>query len=388
MRFFSVFLCFFSLSVQAACPTWPLVIAHRGASGNYPEHSEIAYWQAMLQGADFIEADLVPTKDGVLISRHENELSQSTNIADLPQFADRKTSKKIDGVMVDGWFSEDFTLAELRQVRLRESKPLIRPANRQHNDQYGILTLAEVMQLVQRFELQYGRKVGLYLETKHPTYFLSEGRLLGGQLINRNISEQLLQQLASWQQTQSYPIYIQSFEISNLWWMRQQGLQQYQVDAKLVQLIGDISGTALYPQSNFAEPWDLVSRPASTQMLIQQQALLGQTGFHYGTLITPDGLKFISQYADGVGPWKEQWYPLNIPLVSASQLKLYGLQLHPYTFRAEAEFLPGNFATLQDELQQRYQQDVDGVFTDFTAIAVKARAETCAAKSMTKQKVH
>lgn len=388
MRFFSVFLLFFSLSSQAACTTWPLVIAHRGASGDYPEHSEIAYWQAMLQGADFIEADLVPTKDGVLISRHENELSQSTNIADLAQFTDRKTSKKVDGVMVEGWFSEDFTLAELRQVKLRESKPLIRPANRLHNDQYGILTLAEVMQLVQRFEQQHGRKVGLYLETKHPTYFLSEGRLLGGELINQNISKQLLQQLGTWQQTQNNPIFIQSFEISNLWWMRQQGLQRYQVNAKLVQLIGDLSGTALYPKSNFAEPWDLVSRPASTQLLIQQQAFLGQAGFHYGTLITSAGMKFLSQYADGIGPWKEQWYPQDSPLFTASQLKSYGLQVHPYTFRAEAEFFPGNFATLKDELQQRYQQDVDGVFTDFTAIAVKARAETCSAKSMIKQKPH
>ncbi|WP_430455544.1 glycerophosphodiester phosphodiesterase family protein [Rheinheimera sp.] len=381
MRFSCVFL-LFSLSSQAACPAWPLVIAHRGASGDYPEHSEIAYWQAMLQGADFIEADLVPTKDGVLISRHENELSQSTNIAELPQFAERKTRKKVDGVMVEGWFSEDFTLAELRQIKLRESKPLIRPANRLYNDQYGILTLAEVMQLVQRFEQQHGRKVGLYLETKHPTFFLAEGRLLDGHQINRNISEQLLQQLSVWQQTQHNPVYIQSFEISNLWWMRQQGLQKYQVNAKLVQLIGDISGTALYPKSNFAEPWDLVSRPASTQALLhQQQDFIGKAGFHYGALITPAGLTFLSQYVDGIGPWKEQWFAKDKTPASPQQLKSYGLQLHPYTFRAETEFLPTTFATLKDELQQRYQQGVDGVFTDFTAIAVKTRTETCALKS-------
>lgn len=383
---FSLFLLLLSLSSQAACPAWPLIIAHRGASGDYPEHSEIAYWQAMLQGADFIEADLVPTKDGVLISRHENELSQSTNIAELPQFANRKTSKKVDGVMVEGWFSEDFTLAELRNVKLRESKPLIRPASRRHNDQYGILTLAEVMQLVQRFEQQHGRKVGLYLETKHPTYFLAEGRLQDGHQINRNISEQLLKQLSVWQQTQHNPVYIQSFEISNLWWMRQEGLKRYQVKAKLVQLIGDISGTALYPKSNFAEPWDLVSRPASMQALLhQQQNFLGQAGFHYGALITPAGLTFLSQYADGIGPWKEQWFSQNLALVTAQQIKSYGLQLHPYTFRAEPEFLPEGVATLKDELQQRYQQGVDGVFTDFTDIAVKTRSETCTVKSMPKQ---
>ncbi|MDZ7869642.1 MAG: hypothetical protein U5L02_10700 [Rheinheimera sp.] len=157
----------------------------------------------------------------------------------------------------------------------------------------------------------------------------------------------------------------------------------------MVQLIGDISGTALYPKSNFAEPWDLLSRPPATQKLVHQKPdLFGQSGFHYGTFITPAGLTFLSQYADGIGPWKEQWYSQNTSRLSAAQLKPYGLQIHPYTFRAEAEFLPVGFATLQDELRHRYQQGIDGVFTDFTGIAVKARAETCALKSMTRQTPH
>jgi len=389
MRICWILLLLISLDVVGACPVWPQVIAHRGASGDYPEHSEIAYWQAMLQGADFIEADLVPTKDGVLISRHENELSQSTNVAELQQFSDRKSRKFIDGMEVTGWFSEDFTLAELRALRLRESKPDLRPASKAFNDQYGILTLAEVMQLVLRFEQQSGRKVGLYLETKHPSYFQYEGRSINGTAIHTDTSVLLLQQLGRWQQNNDHPVYIQSFEINNLWWMRQQGLQQYQVKAQLVQLIGDISGTALYPKSNFAEPWDLLSG-AAPQWPKEYQALLSKQGFHYGDLLTPAGLAFLAQYADGIGPWKEQWYTKQKssqqPRFSATQLKPYHLQVHPYTFRAEAAFLPAGVATLNAELQHIYQQGVDGVFTDFTGIAVTTRAETCAIKSMTKQK--
>lgn len=373
-----------SLNAVAQCPVWPTVIAHRGASGHYPEHSEIAYWQAMQQGADFIEADLVPTKDGVLVSRHENELSQSTNVAVLPQFAARQTTKVVDGIAVRGWFSEDFTLAELRELKLRESKPQVRVSNTRFNDQFGILTLAEVMQLVLRFEQQTGRKVGLYLETKHPTYFRADGRYLNGQPIDTDTSVLLLQQLGQWQQQHQHPIYIQSFEISNLWWMRQQGLQQYQVSAQLVQLIGDISGSALFPQSNFAEPWDVISRVAPKLPLpAEYRTLLEKTGFHYGDLFSPAGLAFLSQYANGIGPWKDQWYQQAQPLLSAAQLKAARLLVHPYTFRAEKEFLPATIATLNAELKLRYQQGVDGVFTDFTEIAVQARNETCLDKSMT-----
>jgi glycerophosphoryl diester phosphodiesterase len=386
MRVCWFFLCLFSLNTLAACPVWPLVIAHRGASGEYPEHSATAYWQAMVQGADYIEADLVLSRDGVLISRHENELSNSTNVAELPQFAARKVTKVVDGVQVTGWFSEDFSLAELRQLRLRESKPALRPASARYNDQYGILTLAEVMELVLRFEQESGRQVGLYLETKHPSYFLHEGRYLDGALIRRDISVLLLRQLGRWQQQYHYPVYIQSFEITNLWWMRQQGLQQYQVNAQLVQLLGDISGTALYPASNFAEPWDLRNSGNLALLPAEAKALLQKNGFHYGDLLTPAGLQLISQYADGIGPWKEQWYAQQQPLLSPTQLKAHRLQLHPYTFRAETPFLPVGVPTLTAELQQRYQQGVDGVFTDFTALAVQSREETCGVKSMTNQR--
>lgn len=373
-RISAVFLLVSSVA-QAACPVWPLVIAHRGASGYYPEHTEAAYWQAMLQGADFIEADLVPTRDGVLISRHENELSQSTNVAVLPQFAGRKTRKMLDGVMTEGWFSEDFTLAEIRQLKARESKPVVRPNNVLKNDQYGILTLAEMFNLVERFEQQHGRKVGLYLETKHPTYFRIEGKTLDGKRIAADTSRQLLQQLAQWPQHDHYPIMIQSFEISNLWWMRQQGLAQYRINAKLIQLIGDISGRALYPASNFAQPWDLVG--AGQDNSRQLSPVLQKADFHYGDLFSPQGLQFLQSYADGIGPWKDQWYGEDLSFRQAvGQLPAH-LQVHPYTFRAETEFLPPRVASLQAELTQRFSEGVDAVFTDFTDIAVKTRGATC-----------
>ncbi|WP_051685671.1 glycerophosphodiester phosphodiesterase family protein [Rheinheimera texasensis] len=361
--------------VSAACPVWPLVIAHRGASGDYPEHTAIAYWQAMQQGADFIEADLVPTKDGVLISRHENELSQSTNVATISQFANRKSKKVVDGLAVEGWFAEDFTLAEIRMLRARESKPELRPDSAAHNDHYPLVTLAEIIELVERFEQQSGRRVGLYLETKHPTYFRVEGRHQDGKLINQDTSVMLLQQLAQWQRQADYPVYIQSFEISNLWWIRQQGLKQYRVSAALIQLLGDISGNSLYPASNFAEPWDLVGQTAAEARKINP--VLQLPAFHYGKLLTSEGQQFLQSYADGIGPWKEQWFSPNQPqrllfLQSKSPLKV-----HPYTFRAEKTFLPSGVTDLNTELRQVFQQGIDGVFTDFTAIAVQSRAQTC-----------
>lgn len=375
MRSFAAFFILFCAEVGAACPVWPLIIAHRGASGSYPEHTEIAYWQAMQQGADYIEADLVVTKDGVLISRHENELSQSTNVAALPQFSSRKTTKRVDGIEVTGWFSEDFTLAEIRLLKARESKPAIRAANTRYNDQFGILTLAEVMQLVERYQQSSGRIIGLYLETKHPTYFQAEGHFADGQPISMDISKLLLQQLSQWQRHASNPVFIQSFEISNLWWMRQQGLAQYQVRAKLVQLIGDMSGSALFPASNFAQPWDLVG--VRNKQVIGISPLLQRPGFHYGDFMTPAGLDFLASYVDGIGPWKEQWYQYDQPLIHFAKTTELKLQVHPYTFRAEASYVPATFSGFQAELQQRYQQGVNGVFADQTAEAVAVRQAIC-----------
>jgi glycerophosphoryl diester phosphodiesterase len=199
--------------------------------------------------------------------------------------------------------------------------------------------------------------------------------LQSGQLIGIDISESLLQQLSQWQLSAKNPVYIQSFEVSNLWWMRQHGLSRYQVSAQLVQLIGDISGTALYPASNFAQPWDLVhGKPVHG---LQMHSILQRERFHYGDLLTDAGLQFLASYVDGIGPWKEQWYQHNAPMIPIDVTRQLKLKVHPYTFRAEANFLPKDVVDLNTELQQRFRQGVDGVFTDHIRIALEARQAVC-----------
>ncbi|HZN25274.1 MAG TPA: glycerophosphodiester phosphodiesterase family protein, partial [Burkholderiales bacterium] len=164
----------------------PLVIGHRGASGYVPEHTLAAYAMAILQGADYVEPDLVITKDGVLVARHENEIGGTTDIAARPEFASRKTTKMIDGVKIEGWFTEDFTLAELKTLRAKERIPQVRPANTRFDGMFEIPTLEEVLALVQSFNeqrrsLAHGKEmrnvkvIGVYPETKHPTYFQQIG---------------------------------------------------------------------------------------------------------------------------------------------------------------------------------------------------------------------
>jgi len=147
----------------------PIVIAHRGASGHRPEHTLAAYSLAIEQGADYIEPDLVLTKDGILVVRHENEISGTTNVADHPEFAARKTTKTIDGQEMSGWFTEDFTLAELQTLRAKERLPELRPANTEYDGKYPIPTLEEVLQLLKAHEQKYGKRIGIYQETKHPS---------------------------------------------------------------------------------------------------------------------------------------------------------------------------------------------------------------------------
>lgn len=365
------------------CPSWPLVIAHRGDSGNRPEHTASAYWRAMQQGADFIEVDLVLSKDGVLVSRHENELDVSTNVADLPAFAGRKTSKMIDGVSVTGWFSEDFTLAELRQLKARESKPQVRPANRQFNDSEGLLTFAEVLNLLQRFEQQTGRAVGLYVETKHPSYFARYGRTSEQQLIARDLTIEMLKVLAPWQQQNRQPVFIQSFEISNLVWLRQHGLQQYQVNAKLIQLIGDISGKQPADSIDFAVPADIQQNGLRALKGLQVPPAWQNKGqqLDYSQLVSTEGLAVLSQYADGIGPWKDQWFSRHGTNVVATHrhavLAAHRLLLHPYTYRAEPVFLPAGVSDLAAELQAAFAAGVDGVFTDHPAQALTMRQHLC-----------
>ncbi|MGI8530004.1 MAG: glycerophosphodiester phosphodiesterase [Geodermatophilaceae bacterium] len=320
----------------------PLVIAHRGASGYRPEHTLAAYDLAIRMGADYIEPDLVSTKDGVLVARHENEISTTTDVADRPVFANRRTTKIVDGVSFTGWFTEDFTLAELKQLRAKERLPDIRPNNTIYDGRFRIPTLQEIIDLAVRY------RVGIYPETKHPTYFDSIGLSLEEPLVatlranglNRPDSE----------------VFIQSFETTNLRQLNRV------IDVPLVQLIG---GTGA--------PYDLVAAGSALT---------------YDDLATPAGLRRIAGYADGIGPDKNRIVPRDAagfllePTALVDNAHRAGLLVHPYTFRAENTFLPADFRIGTDparygdiaaEYELFFSLGVDGVFADQPDIAVYAR---------------
>ena len=307
-----------------------IVIAHRGASGERPEHTIAAYELAIAQGADFIEPDLVPTKDGVLVARHENEISGTTDVADKPEFAARKATRTIDGQQVTGWFTEDFTLVELKTLRAKERLPMLRPDNKAYDGKFEIPTLAEVIALAQ------AKGVGIYPETKHPSYFASIGRPLEARLV-----DQL--KAAGWSK-RSDPVFIQSFEVNNLKALRKL------TDLKLVQLM-DKDGV----------PAD----GAATS---------------YAAMRTPESLRAIAGYADGIGPAKDA---VSAELVSAAHAA--GLKVHPWTFRAENYFLPlrrksgidpRKQGDLAGEIADYLAMGVDGVFSDHPAIAVQTVGKT------------
>lgn len=313
----------------------PIVIAHRGASGYRPDHTLAAYELAIALGADYIEPDLVSTSDGVLIARHENALAifnpsteqlieATTNITDLPQFSDRLTTKLIDGKPLTGWFTEDFTAQEIRTyIRTRERIPQIRPQNIQYNDQFVIPTLQEIIDLAQQ------KNIGLYPETKHPSYFTSLGL---------SLEESLVKILAVNGYTQENdPIFIQSFEVSNL-----QKLKTL-TPLPLVQLISD--------QGN---PFD---RP----------------DLSYKEMINISGLKQIATYANAIGLNKSIIISNDDLIQNAHQV---GLKVHAYTFRNEDVFLP-NHLQRNPEAEYRifYQMGIDGVFSDYPDTAIQVRSE-------------
>jgi glycerophosphoryl diester phosphodiesterase len=327
----------------------PIVIGHRGASGYRPEHTLASYRLAIEMGADYIEPDLVSTKDHVLVARHENNITATTDVADHPEFADRKTTKVIDGVSITGWFTEDFTLAELRTLRAKERLPDIRPANTAFDGLYQIPTFQEVIDLAKR------RHVGIYPETKHPTYFRSIGLPL---------EEPLVQALrANGYRGRNAPVFIQSFEVGNL-----QRLNRM-TNVPLVQLI-DATG----------KPYDfVVSGDPRT----------------YADLITPAGLAEIATYADGIGPNKDLIVPrdaqnrLTSPTTLVRDAHRAGLLVHPWTFRRENTFLPEDFrqgnpaspvylqatGDFPAELRLFYKLGVDGLFSDNPDVAVAVRHE-------------
>lgn len=367
------------------CATPPLVIAHRGASGHLPEHTLEAYQLAMRMGADFIEPDLVPTKDAVLISRHENDLTHTTNVAVLPQFADRKTTKRIDGIPITGWFSEDFTLAEIKQLKAREPLPALRPQGTEHNDEFDIATLSEIVSLVKQFEADTGRKVGLYIETKHPTYFRYEGQTQDGNPIALDTSKKLIQQLKLLNFTDPARVFIQSFEVQNLLELKQQWMPKLNLNFPLIQLIGDTDKAYLPPKDSFSVPYDVFYHQ---QQGVDLKTVYPQgTGFlsaaakplDYSALLNEKGLGFVHSYAAGIGPWRSSIYQKHSltlkPFVKAAQQQ--GLKVHPYTFRAEANYLMAKDAkttfSFDEEMQALFKQGIDGVFSDYPDLALKNR---------------
>jgi glycerophosphoryl diester phosphodiesterase len=337
----------------------PIVIGHRGASGYAPEHTLVAYFMAIEQGADYIEPDLVMTKDGVLVARHENEISGTTDVASRPEFADRRTTKTIDGTEVTGWFTEDFTLAELKTLRAKERLPELRPANARFDGMFAVPTLEEVLALVQGVnnqrrqtasdeERRHLTPIGVYPETKHPTYFAGIGLPMEEALVT------LLERYGY--HGKGAPVFIQSFEVANL--------KQLAVltDLPLVQLLNE-SG----------QPYDFV---------------VAGDPRTYADLAQRAGLAEVATYASGIGVPKSLLIPLTPDGALGTLTTLVddahanGLIVHSFTFRAENYFLSTDFQSRTDpaavgdlsaEVQRFLALGIDGFFTDHADIGVRAR---------------
>jgi glycerophosphoryl diester phosphodiesterase len=289
----------------------PLIIGHRGACGYLPEHTLQSYQLAIELGADFIEPDLVSTKDGVLIARHEPWLGESTDIASRPAFAKRKNTRTVDGVEITDWFACDLTWAEVQTLGARQIKP---ERDQSHNGLYGIPSYAQILELAAKESARLGRSIGTYPETKHPTWHRSIGLPL---------EETLLAHLRGYgYDNLDAPVIIQSFESGNLQTLRGQ------TGVRLMQLIDET------PQG--------------------------------GDWLTPAGLARIASYANGIGPWKG--HILGSPLVAYAHAA--GLFVHPWTFRNEAQYWVSGAQSAADEYAQFFAAGVDGVFSDFADTAV------------------
>jgi glycerophosphoryl diester phosphodiesterase len=332
----------------------PIVIGHRGASGYRPEHTLAAYELAIDLGANFIEPDLVSTKDGVLVARHENEISGTTDVADHPEFAERHTTKMIDGIAISGWFTEDFTLVELKTLRAKERLPELRQRNTLYNARYEIPTLQEIIDLVKRKERSWPfRRIGIYPETKHPTYFDSLGL---------SMEERLVVILhANHYKGAGAPIFIQLFEVSNL-----KDLHTM-TQLPLVQLVSD-SG----------KPYDFV---------------VNNDPRTYADLVTPAGLAEIATYAQGIGANKnlivsrDGTGALQEPTSLIDDAHAAALLVHAWTFRNENTFLPTDFRVGDPagplslalygnaiaEYELFYGLGLDGFFSDHPDTAVEVR---------------
>ena len=356
----------------------PIVIGHRGASGYRPEHTLAAYRLAIAQGANYIEPDLVMSKDGALLARHEpmlarvdlnpdgslkylngvpvlNRTDTSTNVWQLPQYAGRLTVKTLDGTKVGGWWAEDFTAAELRaDIRAQERLRDLRVANNRYNDQEVIPTLQEVIDLAKSESTRLGRTVGIYPETKHPTYFAAVAATNGVMRMEDRLVSILH---ANYGNVASAPVYIQSFEVSNLQYVNTQ------TDIRTVQLL-----------SGGGRPYDFT--------------VAGDTRSH-ADLAKAAGLDFIDGYADGIGANTNLMIPLvngrlGTPTTLVADAHARGLEVHGWTFRAENIFLPNEFdsssnpaeaGNLKGQIQAFTALGMDGFFTDQPDIGVSAVPE-------------
>ncbi|WP_457095954.1 glycerophosphodiester phosphodiesterase family protein [Lysobacter sp. P5_B9] len=356
-----------------------IVIGHRGACGYRPEHTLESYRLAIRQGADFIEPDLVATRDGVLVARHENDISATTDVASRPEFADRRVTKTVDGTTKTGWFTEDFTLAELRILRARERIPDLRPANARFDGMYEIPTFAEVIRLA-KSESRDGRVVGVYPETKHPTYFASEGRHLDGSPIGIQLGRKLVETLVAEGFTDPRRVYIQSFEVANLIELKQSIMPAASVDFPLVQLFGDIHSSAPY---DFR--WNVAQRADLAAIYGGLSAAVGgiDATTRYEALATEAALHWLkANYASGLGPSKRDLLSHAardsdpIPAMLAHALKA-GLVVHPYTLRAEEHPLvrtpPGLEPPVIAEALHLLGLGVQGFFIDQPDLGVAAR---------------
>ena len=318
----------------------PLVIGHRGAPGYRPEHSRSSYELALAMGVDAVEPDVVATKDGVLVVRHENEISGTTDIARHPEFADRKTTRRVDGQALTGWFTEDFTWDELSTLRGRERLPEMRASSASFDDSQAILRLRDVLDIVRDGSVEHGREIGVVLEVKHATYFASIGLDLAP-LIDRELRE------AGWAEGE-LPLIIECFESTVLGQLRARG----------------ISASYVYLIEAAGRPYDL---------LVAQ----GKQALTYKATVTPHGLDELVGRVDGISVNKKMLLARGNTIVPDAHAR--GLKVFTWTCRPENAFLAaefrgpggkGAFGDYESEWGVIARTGVDGVFVDHPDLGV------------------
>jgi glycerophosphoryl diester phosphodiesterase len=339
-----------SLHAETPLAKKVLVIGHRGASALRPEHTLASYAKAIEDGADYVEPDLVSTKDGVLVARHENEISGTTDVAAHTEFASRRTTKTVDTERVTGWFTEDFTLAELKTLRARERLPDIRPGSKRFDGEFQVVSFDEIIDFVAAESAAHARPIGIIPEIKHSTYFRG---------IGLPMEDKVLATLRAHTYTHTAPVEIQSFEVGNLRYLRKTMGKAYP-NVRLLQLMG----------SDGERPFD-------------------DRGLSYGAMMTPAGLKEIASYADAIGPSIRSVIPLKAdgslgpPSALVRDAHAVGLELHPWTFRPENHFLATNFRNKDgdaarneagsiEEIRTYIATGIDAFFTDDPAVGRRA----------------